>query len=255
VLLSLLLSSALAAPAPVAEGRHALFMRSATQARLPVLGDRPGASEAWVLVDLEVTGAATASAVRTPCSVRMLGAGDRAQVRLGPGFLEAIGPRSTTWHFTPEPTGWSVETDLGVDHVGYDPEATGGVLPRHAEAPGVVDHESDGNPGATVIVDVPLLGEQEIYIAQRAHQSLHGRLSEDGLMEGRIEGHALDQQTLDATNALMKLSPEMRPDPARSAWWMVPVPADTDCASLASRACAIRGAGLGCPDGLAEAGP
>ena len=255
MLLSLLLSSALAAPAPVSEGLHALFMRSATQARLPVLGDRPGASEAWVLVELTQAGSGTASAVRTPCSVRMLGAGERAHVRLGPGFLEAMGARSTTWHFTPEQTGWSVETDLGVDHVGYDPEATGGVLPRHAEAPGVVDHESDGNPGATVIVDVPLLGEQEIYIAQRAHQSLHGRLSEDGMMEGGIEGHALDQQTLDATNALMKLSPEMRPDPARSAWWMVPVPADTDCASLASRACAIRGAGLGCPDGLAEAGP
>ena len=98
----------------------------------------------------------------------------------------------------------------------------------------------DGHPGATVIVDVPVLGELEIYIAQRTHQSLHGRLTDDGTLEGGIHGHALDQETLDATSALMKVSPVMRPDPDRSAWWMVTVPEDTTCETLASRACGAR---------------
>ena len=246
-------ATAIAAPAPLEDGRHALFMRSATQARLPVLGERPGASEAWVLVDVKNSGPGTATAVHRPCAVRVLGAGDRANVRLGPGFLEAMGSRATTWRFHPDSSGWAVETDLGMHHVGYDPATTGGLLPSDAKADGVVDHEGDGHPGATVIVDVPVLGELEIYIAQRTHQSLHGRLTDDGTLEGGIHGHALDQETLDATSALMKVSPVMRPDPDRSAWWMVTVPEDTTCETLASRACEARATGIGCPDGLASA--
>jgi hypothetical protein len=253
VLIGLLLSTALAATPPLEQGRYALFMRAATQSKLPVLGERPGASEAWVLVDVDAPGAGSATAQQTSCSVRILGAGDKASVRLGPGFVEALGTKQTTYEFSPDGDGWAVSVDLGIDHVGYDPAASGGALPKRADDPGVVDHEGDGHPGGTVIVDVPVFGEMHIYIAQRAHTSLHGHAAEGGALEGGVTGHMLDQRTLAATNPLMRVSPKMRPDPARSSWWMVPVPVGTTCETLAARACATHGPGPGCPDGVADA--
>lgn len=253
MLLGFLLSTALAGPAPLEQGRYALFMKNATQAKVPVLGERPGASEAWVLVDVAAPGATTAEAMQTPCDVRMIGAGDKASVRLGPGFVEAMGTKATTYRFDREASGWAVSVDLGVDHVGYDPQTTGGTLPKKPGDDGVLDHEGDGHPGGTVIVDVPVFGEMQIYIAQKAHSSLHGRATDGGGLEGGITGHVLEQRTLAATSPLMKVSPRMRPDPARSSWWMVPVPAETTCETLAARACATHGPGPGCPDGMADA--
>ena len=252
MLTGLLLTTALAAPPPLGEGPHALFMRAATQARLPLLGERPGASDAWVLVDVEAADADGASAQQTPCEVTMTGAGDKASVKLGPGFVEAMGTKQTRFEMTSDAEGWHVEIDLGTDHIGYDPEATGGDLPRSPDDEGVHDHEGDGHPGGTVIVDVPLFGEMQIYIAQRAHSTLHGRVDPTGMLAGGITGHELEQRTLAATNPLMKVSPRMRPDPDRSLWWMVPVPDDTTCGTIAPRACAVRGPGPGCPDAGAD---
>lgn len=249
MLTGLLLATALAAPPPLTEGRHALLMHAATHSRLPVLGDRPGSSEAWVLVDVGPAGATGADAMQTPCTVQMFGAGERASVRLGPGFLEAMGSKQTRFALTPDAEGWAVDIDLGTDHVGYDPAVTGGALPQRANAPGVLDHEGDGNPGATVIVDVPVFGAMEIYIAQQAHTSLHGRVAEDGSLGGQLTGHVLEQRTLGATNPLMRVSPRMRPDPDRSHWWMVPVPSGTTCETVAAAGCAARGPAPGCPAG------
>lgn len=253
MLTGLLLSTALAAAPPLEQGRHALFIHAATHARLPVLGDRPGASDAWVLVELAAPDPGGAEAIQTPCAVEMLGAGEKASVRLGPGFLEAMGSKQTRFALTSDAGGWAVDVDLGIDHVGYDPAATGDELPRRAGDAGVVDHEGDGEPGGTVIVDVPFFGEMSIYIVQRAHTSLQGRIGVDGSIGGGVTGHALEQRTLGATNPLMRVSPRMRPDPERSLWWMVPVPADTTCETLAAAACAARGPGPGCPDGLTDA--
>lgn len=255
MLTGLLITTALAAAPPIGEGTHALFMRSATQARVPVLGERPGASEAWVLVEVGAANPEGAPARQTPCAVRMMGAGEQASVRLAPGFVEAMGTKQTHFDLTADEDGWSVEVDLGTDHIGYEPTHTQGAIPRRADDRAVRDHEGDGHPGGTVIIEVPIFGEMEIYIAQRARSSLHGRLARDGTLEGGIAGHELEQRTLAATHPLMRISPRMRTDPDRSVWWMVPVPADTTCATIADRACAIRGPGPGCPDGLADAQP
>ncbi len=118
----------------------------------------------------------------------------------------------------------------------------------------MVDHESDGHPGGTVIVDVPLFGEALIFLAQRTHTSLQGRLQNDGSIEGSITGHSLEQRTLGSTNALMRVSPQMLPDPSRSYWWMAPVAPGTGCTDLAAVACGAHGPRSGCPDAPAGHG-
>jgi hypothetical protein len=244
---------ALAGPPALTPGRYGLYMKSATHAHLPVLGARPGASVAWLTVDVARDAAGGWQAVQTPCALEMVGAGDKADVRLSDGFIDALGTKRYRLDVATDATGTRVRADLGMDHVGYDPTRSPDGPPRRAGDPGVVDFESDGNPGATVIIDVPMLGEMEIYIAQAAHSSLHGAVRADGSVHGGVEGHALQQQTLGATNPLMRVSPRMSPDPAGSFFWMVPIPGDTGCDALASRMCTAPGAGAGCPTATADA--
>jgi hypothetical protein len=251
VLVGLLFTTALAAPQPLSAGTYALFMHAATHARLPVLGERPGASDAWVLVNIEQVSATRAQARQRTCTVSMLGAGERASIRLGPGFVAAMGTKQAEYIMASDADGWSVEVDLGTDHIGYDPAVTGGKLPQRVSDAGVVDHESDGHPGGTVIVDVPLFGEALIFLAQRTHTSLQGRLQSDGSIKGTITGHSLEQRTLGSTNALMRVSPRMQPDPLNSHWWMAPVPPGTTCTDLTVVACGHHGQRSGCLDALA----
>ena len=53
---------------------------------LPPIGD---------IDDIERVSATRAQAKQRTCTVRMLGAGERASIRLGPGFVAAMGTKQT----------------------------------------------------------------------------------------------------------------------------------------------------------------
>lgn len=249
----LLATTALASPPTLSEGRYGLYIKTATHAHVPVLGARPGASIAWLVADLGRDESGAWHAVQTPCAVEMEGGGEKAQVRLSDGFIEALGTKTYPLELDPTVDGTRLRADLGMDHVGYDPSLSPDSIPRRAGDPAVVDFEADGHPGATVIIDVPVLGEMQIYIAQAAHSSLDGEVRPDGSAHGVVHGHALEQRTLGATNPLMRVSPRMSPDPFRSFFWMVPIAKDTSCDALAARMCTSPGAGEGCPTITADA--
>ena len=241
-----------AAEAGLSTGRYGLFVRAATQAHLPVLGERPGASEAWVLLELSSGDGGRLTAHHHPCEIEMRGAGARAKVRLSDGFVEAMGVRETHFVLTPAADRFGVVVDMGVHHIGYDPEVSDGVLPRDSAHAAVIDHEGDTRPGATVLIDIPLFGEEEIYLVQRAHTSLTGSIWPDGVGEGQVVSHALEQHTIGSTNPLLRLSPRMRPDEENSRWWMVPVPEGTTCDDLRGAACRHPQSGSDCVRALDE---
>ncbi|MFT5686041.1 MAG: hypothetical protein ACI8RZ_006996, partial [Myxococcota bacterium] len=167
----------------VAPGRYGIHLQTGTRSHVPVLGTMPGASIVWLLADVIHNTEGAPELVQRTCSVSMKGAGDKASVRLGPGFLAALPQKSHTLDITDS---GQVFIDMGEDYVGYDPARYPDSLPEDIDAPGLIDFDSDGNPGATVIVTVPLLGEVELYIVQHAHSSLIGQLHSDGTLTGTV---------------------------------------------------------------------
>ncbi len=240
----LLAWTAQASPTTVAPGRYGIHLKTATHSHIPVLGEVPGASVVWLLAEIRPGAAGPPELVQRTCSVSMEGAGERASVMLGPGFLEALPEKHHDLVFSES---GQVFIDMGEDHIGYDPLLYPDVLPRDESDPGLIDFDGDGNPGVTVIITVPILGKIELYIAQHARSSLIGQLHSDGTFTGTVGSLLLEQQTLDATNPLMRTSPRLSLDTEHSHWRMQPLPADTTCETIVERMCLAGGSG--CAEG------
>jgi hypothetical protein len=222
-------------------GRYGLFLKTATHSHVPVLGRVPSASVAWISVD--VSGEVM---TQTTCRVDMEGGGERASVRLGDGFVEALGVRKIPMVWAEDSAGWSVHLDQGAVHIGYDPSLT--TLPSKPDEIGVLDFDGDGNPGGTVVVTVPLFDEVQMYLAQHTHTLLDGRLGSEGVLTGTVSSRVMEQRTLAATHRLFSVSLRMSLDEERSHWWMVPVAAAAGCGEISQQMCAHPQAGTGCTD-------
>jgi hypothetical protein len=218
-------------------GRYGMELVTATRAKVPVLGQTKGASHNLLLVDVIDDGAGGLVQEHRPCAVAMRGAGSAAMV-IPEAFLKASGVKRYPIRVTPE---GAYTADLGADHVGYDPRR--GALPTALTDAAVTDWDADGRPAATIRLDLPVIGEVELYVVQHAHLALSGAVAADGSVKGAVRFEAFAQRTLGASHKMFDASPEMWPDPAASSFWMAPVPAGTTCATLgAALSAAARGA-------------
>jgi len=127
--------------------------------------------------------------------------------------------------------GWSYRADMGFEHVGYTPAAPGDPPPRKRDDPSVVDSDGDGKPGATLQMVVPVLEPLELYIVQRGHAVLDGRVLPDGRVEGALEAE-LEQVVIGSDPYFLKRDPDLEPEPALSRFVLTPVPEDSTCESL-----------------------
>lgn len=232
-----MLSSAHAEVMP--PGRYGLYLKTASHAHVPVLGQIPSATAAWIMVDVgdEVMS-------QTTCRVDMEGGGERASVRLGDGFVEALGTKQVPMVWTEDEAGWSLHLDQGAVHIGYDPSLP--ELPTKPDDVGVLDFDGDGNPGGTVVVSVPIVDEVQMYLVQHTHTLLDGRLGPESSLSWTVSSRVMEQRTLAATHRLFSVSLKMSLDEERSLWWMVPIAAATTCADISPAMCAHAQAGLGC---------
>ena len=89
-------------------GRYGIFLKTATHSHVPVLGRIPSASVAWIVVDV-----ADGMTTQRTCRVDMKGGGERASVRLGDGFVEALGVRQIPMVWTEDADGMAVHLDQG----------------------------------------------------------------------------------------------------------------------------------------------
>ncbi|MEZ4322350.1 MAG: hypothetical protein R3F61_33060 [Myxococcota bacterium] len=115
--------------------------------------------------------------------------------------------------------------DLGTATIGY----VGDAVPTEPTDPTLVDHESDGNPGATIRVWAPLFGDVEVYVAQRTHLVLVGTVEGDAVT-GQARQEELVQHTLGAANRLFAQQPNVTPVLDESTFALTRVPAGTTCA-------------------------
>ncbi len=218
----------------LAPGRYGMELVVATFARVPVLGESRGSSVSLLLVDLAEGPDGQLRATQQVCTVEMRGAGERAQMRLSDGFLRAQGKKSWTVRLAED---GAMVADLGVDHVGFAPSGRDSPVPKRATDPGVIDWDKDGRPGATILLRAPVLGDVELYVAQRAHVRLRGRALPEGGAEGAVEVLRFEQHTIGSSHRLFDTSPEMWPDPGASGFALWPAPPGTGCGGLRAARC------------------
>jgi hypothetical protein len=206
------------------EGRYAVVHRMASVARVPVMGSDRSLTTTLLLVDVDRAGERLVHRQRV-CDVGI--ESSMARMTIPDAFVRSLPVRT----YTVPAGGRDYTADLGLETVGFDPEVTGGALPRSAREAGVVDSDGDGEPGATVVGHFPVFGRVRLFIAQRTHVVLHGRQSEPGRVEGALEVRLLEQRTLGASNGIFRRTVQVRPDAAKSGFTMVRTSA-RDCADL-----------------------
>lgn len=226
-MMSLLIATALAAPGP-SVGRYGAELWVSSATKTPVIGEVRGQSVSWLLVEITDRDGQLWQQ-HTTCTVELLDATGSSRAALSPGFISSIPVRRY-----PIQTTSGYRADIGLEHVGYDPAYP---LPTRADAPGVIDSDGDGNPGATVILEIPLLGSAEMYIAQRAQMTLTGQVLASGQIRGVLELPIMEQQTLGASVSILDRSPPIRPLPEDSGFAMLPLPDGAGCAAIKPTLC------------------
>jgi hypothetical protein len=218
-----------AAALPPPEGTYLLELHQGTLGKVPILGEIKGGSRALLRVEIGRDAAGVLRHRQTTCKVSLGGAGDKARVRVGPQFVSSLAQREVVVDYGGEDGRYRV--DLGVELLGFDGPLDWN-LPVAITDPGVVDSDHDGHPGATIEVEVPLLGVVELYIAQRAHMRLEGNQGVDGVIRGKVEMPRFEQRTLAASHPMFESSPDLRPDPGRSHFVLRPVPPGSTCSEI-----------------------
>lgn len=156
--------------------------------------------------------------VNEHCSIRAVPRSRIGRPTIPPAFVEAI--RHAEVPLTIE--GDQLRADMGESRIGFD----GDTLPTNADDPTIVDHESDGHPGATILVWAPLFGNVPIYVVQRSHLLLDGQIGPEGV-SGTAQQTILEQHTVGAGHRLFMQTPTLTPVEGR--FTMVRLPAGARC--------------------------
>lgn len=215
------------------DGRYAMDLRLATLTRVPIVGRQLSVTSSLVLVDMRQDAAGRWVQRQRVCQVRV--ESEKMRMTVPDAFVSALPVREHVPAVQDAPGGARYVADLGPESIGFDPRMTGGRLPHNREAPGVLDSDRDGEPGATVIGHFPLFGSVRLYIAQRTHLVLRGRQTSPGRIEGTLDIRAFEQKTLGADSRLFRRTLDTRGDPSHSGFTMVRTRART-CGELTAEA-------------------
>lgn len=147
-------------------------------------------------------------------------------------FIAALAKHTYPIQMEKDAQGWLYRADLGMERIGYREDSANGKLPTEIDDPAVYDWDGDGHPGATLKLSVPLLPDGELYVVQRGHSVLNGRVFAPGRIDGDIEVRSFEHRILGAKPSFLHRSPEITPDPKGSRFSLSPVPAGSTCESL-----------------------
>lgn len=233
VVLVLLLAAAPAAGSgePLPPGTYRLEMRVGAHTAIPLLGATETATVSVSRAVIERNGTRLRQTHQV-CSVRFEGGVPIVRLSMPPSFIALLGAPSYPVALRYADDAWRYAADLGVERVGYRPADGGDALPRSAADPRVVDADGDGHPGATLRLTIAGLADGELYVVQRGHSALDGRVVARGHAEGRIAVHFFEQELLGAAPGFLARRPDVRLDPTRSTFRLVRVADGTPCAAL-----------------------
>jgi hypothetical protein len=212
-------------------GRYRLEMVMASISRLPFFGTSKSASRSISLVEIREDGGQLIQSHHV-CDFRVLDDSAMIKMVFPDKFVAALAKHTTTIQVEQDGDGWRYRVDLGIERIGYRPGPGNSKLPTTADDPSVYDWDGDGKPGATLKLSVPLLPDGELYVVQRGHSVLNGRITQPGRIEGAIDVRSFDHRVLGARPGFLNKSPEIQPDPKESRFSITPVAADSTCDSL-----------------------
>ncbi|HYQ97527.1 MAG TPA: hypothetical protein VEO92_04100 [Candidatus Nitrosocosmicus sp.] len=216
---------------PLPPGMYRLEMILASVARLPFFGTSKSASRSVSLIEVrsDRTGLLQRHEV---CDFHVLQGSAMIKMVFPDKFVAALAKHSYPIQVEKDGQGWRYRADLGIERIGYKPTSSEPNLPTKLDDPSVYDWDGDGHPGATLKISVPLLPDGELYVVQRGHSILNGRITGRGRVEGSIEVRSFEQRVLGAWPGFLNRSPEIVPDPAASRFTIIAIPPDSICETL-----------------------
>jgi hypothetical protein len=216
---------------PLPPGMYRLEMILASVARLPFFGISKSASRSVSLI--EVRSDHTELLQRHEvCDFHVLEDSAMIKMVFPDKFVAALAKHSYPIQVEKDDQGWRYRADLGIERIGYKPTSGESNLPTKLDDSSVYDWDSDGHPGATLKLSVPLLPDGELYVVQRGHSILNGRITARGRVEGSIEVRSFEHRVLGAWPEFLNRSPEIVPDPAGSRFTIVAIPQGSNCETL-----------------------
>ncbi|MFT5586700.1 MAG: hypothetical protein ACI9VR_004299 [Cognaticolwellia sp.] len=176
---------------------YTLTLRTVLISHVPILGDVQSVTESQVLVTVQ-----GGHAVHETCAVSVDATLGKTQ--LESGFLQALPTLYYPW------SGEEEELDLLLDPIamGY---GGGSSFPTHIKHPAVEDSDSDGKPGVTITLQLPILGEVEMLVAQHTRTQLSGRMVAEGRWEGTTNLVEFEQIILQSGHSRLREPPEVVP--------------------------------------------
>jgi hypothetical protein len=209
-------------------GVYRLEMIMASISRLPFFGSSKSASRSISLVEIREQDGALMQSHRV-CEFHVLE--DSAMIRMifPERFIAALANHTYPIQLERDGQGWRYRADLGVERIGYKAGDRETKVPERIDDPAVYDWDGDGKPAATLKISVPLLPDGELFVVQRGHSILNGRIAGPGTIEGFIEYVVFEQRVLGARPSFLNQSPEITPDPKESRFNMTPLAEGSNC--------------------------
>jgi hypothetical protein len=219
--------------APLPPGTYRLETRLVSHTSLPLIGTAESATVSLLRVQLRRDGAGFRQAHQV-CDMRVEGGVALVRASVPARFIAALTEKVYPVTLAYDPlSGWRYGADLGTEQVGFRGDGLEPV-PSRADDPRVYDSDGDGEPGATLKLSIAGFVDGEMYVAQRAHSALRGRVTALGQAAGCIDVREFRQTLLGAHPALLDRQSAIVVDAARSTFTMVRVADGTPCADLAA---------------------
>lgn len=228
----LLALSAVAEPPPLAEGHYRMVVDVASRSELALAGTTHAVTRSLLRVRI-ARGPEGLMQEQQVCAVRMI-ADTKASTEIPSAFIASLPRQRYPIELDRDSAGaWRYSADPGVSEVGFDPAASGGVLPTKRDDPGVIDSDGDGHPGVTVRFSHPWIGTVRIYLVQRGHSRYTGPVR-DGAVRGSVDIVTMEQHTLGASFAPFAANPTITPIARDSRFVLEPIDEPQSCAELAA---------------------
>lgn len=222
-----LLANAQAAAPPDLTGTWKLDLVVATRVVVPVIGGLANWTTTTMLVTIEARPEGLMQTQKV-CAIQIGSRPHLASSVIPPAFVRSIPVRTFPIFLSQTTTGWNSLADPGPLAVGFDPRQ--GPIPVDGDPQGSLDFEGDGKPGATVQVEVPLVGLQgDVWVVQHGHTIMQGTDVRSDYVRGKATVVFLEQHTIGATHPWLMSSPKVTQDPGNSYFEMRRVPEGSGC--------------------------
>ena len=214
-------------------GTWYLRMRTATDAKIPIIGTTHIKSTTHLLTEIMHSNGELLQRQKT-CIVDSRPSRSITRTVLPQTFIDHLAVKSYPIEVLPGEDGKRLyRADLKQQFVGYDGEKANGKMPEKASDPSVFDWDEDGDPGASVIINVPLFGRVRIYLVQTNHTVLTGTVVNPDRIEGTTQQLLLKQRTIGASNRLLAANPKLTIGKGHNRFEMMRTESGSTCADVA----------------------